>query len=53
LTNVDLARLLAPAAGDPVPRAELLDLTYTLIADPAFIWPVPAGGRPSGAGGAT
>jgi hypothetical protein len=54
LTGAELDRALAPVAADPVPRAELLDLTYTLIADPAFAWPVPAAGeRPSGAGGAT
>jgi hypothetical protein len=42
LTGPELDRLLAPVAADPEPRAELLDLAHRLIADPAFVWPVPS-----------
>jgi hypothetical protein len=45
LTAPELDRALAPAAADPEPRAKLLHLAHTLLADPAFVWPVPAAGE--------
>jgi hypothetical protein len=42
LTGPELDRALAPVTADPEPRAELLDLAHRLIADPAFVWPVPS-----------
>jgi hypothetical protein len=48
LTGVELARLLARVAADPLPRAKLFELAHLLATDPEFIWPVRrAGERPA------